>query len=163
MTPRMHAVGWICALGLTGCGYSVGVGEFGSGIRTVSIEVVQNRTYRQGIEVPLTRAIQRSIARHTDVRPTSSIQRADAVLRVTLDSIRGNAHVRAFAPAVREGLLDFRATVELIDPYGEVLVERELRDQAEFRTLIGETEESATNEAVIDLARKIVLALEGEF
>ncbi len=164
MSARVRVVPILALLPLVGaCGYSFGVEQFGSGVRSVAIEVVQNRTLRQGFEVPLTRAIQRSIARHTDVRPTSSPQHADAVLRVSLDDIQGNVHVRGFNPPVREGLLDFQLTVQLVDRQGEVLRERKVRDQAEFRTAIGESEDSATAEALSDLGRKIVLALEGEF
>lgn len=147
---------------LVACGYTVGLDEFGAGIRSVAIEVVDNRTFRQGLEVPLTRAIHVSLARHTDLRPASP-ERADAILRVAIAEIRGQGLVRGGQSALREGSLDFIVDAALIARNGAELRRCELRDRAEFRVPLGEDEASAGAEAVSDLARKIVLALESDF
>ncbi|MCA8942901.1 MAG: hypothetical protein KDB80_10110 [Planctomycetes bacterium] len=147
---------------LGGCGYTFGVDEFGAGVRTVAIEIVENRTFWQGYEVPLTRALHRSLARHTDLRPTSST-RADATLRVAVASIEGRALVRGGVAPLREGAVDVTIEAELVDASGHVLRQRTVLDRAEFRIPVGESDDSARLEAVSDLARKIVLALEGEF
>ena len=59
-------------LGLSGCGYAFGIETFGASIRTVSVAVVDNRTFRQGIEIPLTRRIHEALGVHTNLRPTSA-------------------------------------------------------------------------------------------
>ena len=62
------------------------------------------------------------------------------------------------------GALDAIARIQLIERRtGEVLVDTQERDIAEYRTLIAEDETSARAELVSDLGRTIVLALEGGF
>lgn len=148
--------------GLSGCGYAVGVGEFGAGARTIAVEIPRNRTFRQGIEVPLAREIQRALARHTDMVVADG-SRAEVILRVDLQDIDGRGIVRDATP-VREGSFDFRAIATLHQrASGRLLRRREVLDRAEFRVPVGESRTSAIDEAVSDLARKIVLALEGPF
>ena len=63
-----------------------------------------------------------------------------------------------------EGALDFAVEAHLRDRRtGEILKHIEQLDRAEFRIPLGEDLFSAQLEAVSDLARKIVLALEGDF
>lgn len=152
----------LLCIALGACGYTYGVDAYDAGVRTVAVEIVENRTFWQGVEVPLTRALHRSLARHTNLRPTTA-GRADATLVVAIESVEGRALVRGGNSPLREGALDFTIEARLVDAAGTVIRSRRVVDRAEFRTPVGESDESAKLEAVSDLARKIVLALEGEF
>jgi hypothetical protein len=157
---------WLLAalLGGAGCGYSVGYEDFGPDGRTVAVRVVDNRSFRQRIELPLTRQILEQLPILGELRPAAP-DRADTVLEVVLADVQGQTLVGAGQGyPVREGSLDFVAEVRLRDrPTGAVLREATVLDRAEFRSPVGETEASAIDESTYDLARKIVLALEDEF
>ncbi|MGA0868474.1 MAG: LPS assembly lipoprotein LptE [Planctomycetota bacterium] len=152
------------AMALSGCGYSLGYDDFGPPGRTVAVQVVDNRSFRQRVELDLTRQILEELTIHGDLRPADR-RRADTVLEVTLADVTGRTLVGAGQGfPVREGALEFVCEVRLLDgATGHVLRETEIRDRAEFRAPVGETEATAYAEASYDLARKIVLALEADF
>lgn len=150
----------VLALALAGCGYSVGFEDWGPTPRSVAVAVVDNRTFRQRVEIPLTRAILEALAVHSNLRPAAPGE-ADTTLEVEITDIEGRNLVGAGNTPVREGALDFRVRAVLRDRQSDaVLRSAEVRDRAEFRIDVGETLETAQREAVGDLARKIVLALE---
>ena len=147
---------------LTSCGYTMGFSGK-PGIRTVAIEVVRNETFRQRIERPLTRELYRDLNIYTDYRRAPRAT-ADAILTVTLMDIRNRTLVPGQATPVEEGSIAVAANVRLWDRRsGDVVVEREIRDIAEYRVPLGEDQETAAAELVSDLAKKIMLALEGDF
>lgn len=162
---RTAATAALLALGaLAGaCGYSVGYDDFGPPGRTVAVDVVDNRSFRQRIELQLTQQILEQLTIHGDLRPGRH-GRADTVLKVVLTDVEGRSMVGAGQGfPVREGALDFVVDVRLLDgPSGALLREATVLDRAEFRSPVGETEATALSEAVYDLARKIVLALEDD-
>lgn len=149
---------------LTGCGYSLGYDDFGPPGRTVAVQVVDNRSFRQRVEIDLTRQILQELTIHGDLRPADRAH-ADTVLEVELVDVTGRTLVGSGQGyPVREGALDFVCEVRLLDgATGHVLREAEIRDRAEFRGPVDETEATAYAEASYDLARKIVLALEADF
>ncbi len=148
---------------LGACGYSAGFDLAERGIRTVSIEVVGNASFRQRMEIPLTTRLQELLPVHTGLS-LAAPARADAVLAVQIEEVRGQSLVQGTTDPVREGALVFRVRAALRDRRsGALIVEREIGDVAEFRTPIGETQTSAAEEAARDLARKIALALEPTF
>ncbi len=147
---------------VTACGYTMGFSGT-KHIRTVAIEVVRNETFRQRIEQPLTRELYRDLNVYTDYH-TAPAATADAVLTVTLTDIRNQTLVQGGATPVEEGALAVAAEVRLRDRRtGEVVLARQIRDIAEYRVPLGENQETATSELVSDLAKKIMLALEGNF
>ncbi len=151
------------AIGLASCGYAVGVNSFGADIHSIAIDVVANQTFRQRLQIPLTRKLIAELTRHSALTITDRAH-ADAILAVTLTDVQGRRLVIGGDPPVREGALDLAVSLLLTDRRsGEVLLEREILDRAEFRTTLAEDERFAYEEALSDLARKIVLALEGDF
>jgi Lipopolysaccharide-assembly len=147
---------------LAACGYTMGFSGK-SGVRTVAIEVVRNETFRQRIERPLTGELYRDLNIYTDYRRAPKAT-ADAILTVTLTEIRNQTLVQGQATPVEEGSLAVVASVRLRDRRsGDVLVAREIRDIEAYRVPLGEDQETATTELVSDLAKKIMLALEGDF
>jgi hypothetical protein len=152
------------ALGLAACGYAFGSGLPQRDIHTVFVEAPGNDTYRQRLEVELGAAVSRQLAVSADVLPASR-QEADAVLTLRLVEEGEATLVTGDRSApVREGALQSAVRVVLTERRsGTVLVDKLVRDRAEFRDPIGEDLTTARAEMVDDLARKIVLALETGF
>ena len=154
----LAAIGW-----LAGCGYQFGTGLPERGVRTVSLAVVGNETYRQRLEVALSAALARELPVSTDLR-LAQPGRGDATLEVVFT----DADERTLVPGsrqdpTREGALEGTVRMRLVSGRGEVLLARTVADRAEFRSPIGEDLDSASQELVDDLARKIALALETGF
>lgn len=144
-----------------GCGYILGYQGRAPGIRTVHVGVVGNDTFRQRMERELTRSITVKLAKYSGYRHAPK-DRADAILKVTIVGIRNSTLILGLP--IREGSLDAVAKIQLIERRtGRILVEKRLRDIAEYRTMIGEDNTSARAELVSDLGRRIVLALEAGF
>jgi hypothetical protein len=147
-------------LGLGGCGYSVGFSA-PADIRTVAVAVVGNSSFRQRLERDLTRSIARQISEYSGLRLAPRSE-ADALLEVEIVAVRNTTLVTGVGRPVDEGSVDAVARIRLVERRtGETLVDRHLRDIAEYRVLIGQDESSARTELVADLGRAIVLALEG--
>ncbi|MHC5062412.1 MAG: LPS assembly lipoprotein LptE [Planctomycetota bacterium] len=162
MIIQAIGTGLTACLLLGSCGYSMGYQDSGA-VRSIAVEVAGNQTFRQRLEIPLTRELNRALHVYSDYQP-ASFSTADAILSVEIVDIRGRNLVSAGGLPVQEGALDFTAEVKLRDRRsGELLRQLTRVDQAEFRIPVGESETSAELEAVSDLARKIVLALEGDF
>jgi len=163
MKTRMQSPCLALLMALAACGYSTGYAELGADLHSIAIEVAGNQTYRQRLEIPLTRELNRALHVYSDYRPASSSQ-ADAILSVEIVAIRGRNLVSAGGLPVLEGALDFAVEAELRDRRsGKILRKIEQLDRAEFRVPVGEDQSDAELEAVSDLARKIVLALEADF
>ena len=147
---------------LYGCGYTVGFNT-PPGVQTIAVDVVANASYRQRLERDLTRAIDEEIQEYSNLRRAPR-SRADAILEVEILAVRNTTLMIGVTTPVGEGSIDTIAHIRLIERRtGAVLVDRQLRDIAEYRTLIGEDESSARSEMVSDLGRAIVLALDGSF
>lgn len=160
----LSITGGLLAALLGGCGYSTGFELPATGIRTVAVKVAGNNTYRQRLEIPLTADIQRALPIYAGLY-LASFEEADAILTVEIVDIQGRSLIQGSSQdPVREGALDYSVHVTLHNRRtGEVLRERQVFDRAEFRSPIGETEETAVAEASADLARKIALALDADF
>lgn len=153
----------LLALAVPACGYTAGMPMAAGGFRTVAIGVVANDTFRQRLEIPLTRNLYELLPIHTSLRPAPA-DRADALLEVRILDIAGRSLVQGVQDPVREGSLDYRVIARLVDRRtGKLLTERTIIDRAEFRSPVQEDLGSAHREAAADLARKIVLALEPDF
>lgn len=154
---------WLLLLPLAACGYTFGSGLQARGVRTVHVQVVDNATFRQRLEAELSRALAREL-NSSGLLPAAA-DAADAVLEVSLQQDRERTLVTGGrADPVREGALEAAVRVRLVDRRsGELLVDRQLLDRAEFRDPLGEDLISARAELVQDLARKIALALDTPF
>ena len=137
-------------LASSSCGYSYGTGLAKQGIRTVAFQVVGSTSYRQRLEVEISRFLARERTIVIGVpdrnRPTPT------TLAEVFDYPRAN-----------EGALEGFVTMRLVARDGTVHLERRLLDRTEFRAPIGENLMTAKAELAEDLARKIALALESDF
>lgn len=142
------------------CGYTFGGG---AEPRSVAIAVAGNETFRQRLELPLTRALQEALVVYSPMRPTGR-DRADAILQVDISDARNRVLVAGRPEPLSEGSLALAVEVRLLDAHtGQTLKKFKMADRAEFRVAVGEGEADAAREAAIDLARKIVLRLEADF
>lgn len=144
------------------CGYEAGFPLQADGVRTIAVEVAGNETFRQGLEIPLTRQLHEALPRHSGLVVTSR-EEADARLVVDIVEAQGPALVVGGATPIKEGALDLALRVRLVRRDGTVLREKRILDRAEFRVPVGENLSTATRESSYDLARKIVLSLEPDF
>lgn len=163
MTRRARLPLFVAGLAAAGCGYTMGNGLDKLGVRTVALEVVGNDTFRQRLEVELSRALSRDLA------PTSGLtladrRTADAILSVVLtDATERTLVAGSRSDPVREGAFAAAVWVRLVARDGRLVLERRISDRTEFRSPIGENLTTAREEIVNDLARKIGLALESDF
>lgn len=154
----------LLVLAAAGCGYTAGYDLQRQGVRTVAVEVVENATLRQRLEIPITTELHKALPIHAGLRAAPRAQ-ADTTLEVEIVEIRGRSLEQgAAANPVREGALLYTVRAVLRDAgSGRVLRDRLITDRVEFRRPIGENERSAVQEASYDIARKIALALEADF
>lgn len=158
-----RAVTLLLTLAVAGCGYTFGTGLADRGIRTVALTLVGNATYRQRLEAELAAALSRELPVSSDLRLATPAA-ADATIEVEILEARERTLVPGdFAAPVREGALAAAVRMRLRHRNGEVLVERVLLDRTEFRDPVGETLATARAELATDLARKIVLSLDGSW
>lgn len=162
-TAAARPVPTLFAALLAGCGYTFGAGLDQHGVRTVALRVVGNESYRQRLEAELSAALARALPVRSGLR-LATADTADAELQVVVT----NARERTLVPGtredpVREGAFEAGVRLRLVRRDGAVVVDRTLRDRAEFRSPIGEDLTSARAELVDDLANRIALALESDF
>src|SRR6185503_8700125 len=110
--PGRLAAAWLALLSLglasgllTACGYEVGYPMLAEGIHTVTIEVAGNQTYRQGLEIQLTRDLYEALPRHTNLQ-VSNARSADARLVVEIADAQGKLLVSGGAAPIKEGAID---------------------------------------------------------
>jgi len=82
------------AASLSGCRGYTQVRPFRSDIKTVYVQAFDNRTFRRGLEVPLTRAIEDEIKRRTPFLFASK-DRADSILSGELTDFQERTQIRS--------------------------------------------------------------------
>ena len=149
----------VIALG-SGCGYSA-KSLTPPGIRTVAVPVIENRTFRELLELPLTRAVIQEIQTKTELQVVEP-ERADSILEMTIADVEQ----RVLTEDLTDEVTEFRVTV-VIDAVwrdlrtGEILWRRTgLRESDEFRTPLGENLEVGQERAFDSMARRIVQQME---
>lgn len=142
---------------VSGCGYSTRSLML-EGVRTVSVEVVSNATFRRDLEFVLTQDLKAAILSRTDLRIVEKEQ-ADVILTGTILRVREQVLQENRDDDIVESSLV--TTVEFTAENrhtGEAKTIR-LSDRAEF--LIGRNEDinSATQESYSDLSERLIYNL----
>ena len=156
------------ALVCSGCGYTLGY-HMPEGVRTIAVPVFANETFplRREVEYDVTRAVRRELEVRSDVRLTDS-ERADAVLEGTVVAFRQAVLTEKGGDAREDGRDDaaessIHVTVQVRlvrSRDGEVLFDRRISDHATFSSLRGETIDDARNQAIDEIAERVVADLE---
>lgn len=167
--PRWPVV--ICgllAVLLSGCGYMVGQ-NYSAQWRTIDVPIFENNTFRRGIEYQLTEAVQKEITRRTPYRLATG---GDADTRLTgrIVDVRKDVLGETRFDDPRELQISLLVRVTWEDRRtGQVLATQELplqpvdvplAAQTEFAPEVGHSLATGMNDAVNQMARRIVNMLE---
>ncbi len=149
-------------VGGPGCAYKAGLDLETKGIRSLGVEVVGNDTFRQRIEMPLTRRLQEEVESRVRVTPAPPGE-ADAVLQVRIRSAREHPLAEGAHDVVSVGSLVMVVRARLVDRRtGEVLLRGGAADWSEFIIPVGEDLDEAVRVAARKVARRVVLLLDPE-
>ena len=156
-----------CAV-LAGCGYTVG-NSFQAQVRTVSVPVFKNETFRRGIELQLTSAVQKEILDRTPFRLADD-STADTRLVGTL--VQANKAALAFTPFNDPRQLQLSLAIEVrwedlrsgqVLAYQRIPISPEtvaLVSNSEWAPELGQSRATAERQGVETLARSIVDLME---
>ena len=163
-----HAVGLASLLLISGCGYTVGNG-FNPDVKTVSVPIFENDTFRRGIEVQLTEAVQKEIQKRTPYRLAKGLN-ADTRLTGRIVQTRKDVLGENQFDDPRELQLSLMIVTKWENlRTGEVLAVQEvplsptaipLTSQTEFAPEVGQSLATGTQDAIDQLARRIVNMME---
>lgn len=158
----------LLAMLASGCGYTLGNG-FAPDIKTVSVPIFENDTYRRGLEYQLTEAVQKEIQNRT---PYRLAQGTDADTRLTGRIVQVRKDVLGENnnddPRQLQLSIMVRVTWENLRT-GEVLAKQEvpvapdaipLLTQAGFAPELGQSQATAAQTAINQMARNIVNLME---
>lgn len=144
---------------LVGCGYSH-TPLFPDDVQTVSVEILENKTFYRGVEFDLTEAIAKQIDLHTPYKVVSS-GRAQTLLKGTILSVQQHQLSRRRRGGVPQEL-EMRIVINF--QWKNLRTGRVLRDRQGFTrvgryiptTPIAEPLETAQHDAVQKLAQGVV-------
>ncbi len=169
---RSRTVCFLCLFSLlcghSGCGYMIG-GPYDPEIRTVHVPIFTSDLFRRDVHIELTEAVQKEIQTRTPFR-LSSADNADTRLTGKLIEIRKDVLGETRFDDVRQLQLSFAVEILWEDLRGGQLITRssvpidqkthQLLSQANFAPEIGQSYATAKQEAITQLARRIVDKME---
>ena len=163
-----HVVGLAGLLLIAGCGYTVGNG-FNPDVKTVSVPIFENDTFRRGIEVQLTEAVQKEIQKRTPYRLAKG---SNADTRLTGRIVQSRKDV--LGENQFDDPRELQLALMIVTKWenlrtGEVLAVQEvplsptaipLTSQTEFAPEVGQSLATGTQDSIDQLARRIVNMME---
>lgn len=169
---QSRTVFFLCLFALlcahSGCGYMVG-GTYDPEIRTVHVPIFTSDLFRRDVNIELTEAVQKEIQSRTPFR-LSSADRADTRLTGKLIEIRKDVLGETRFDDARQLQLSFAVEILWEDLRGRNLIAQssvpidqkthQLLSQANFAPEIGQSYATAKQEAITQLARRIVDKME---
>lgn len=158
----LAAAAALAALAAGGCGYSAEP-LHRTDVRTVAVNIFASREFRRNLEFDVSRALVKTLEMRTPYKVVHDPKRADS-------EIRGEV-IFLSAPVLTESVRTDNPTeveVSIVCWFewkdlrtGQVLVHRdEVSASGTYAVALGETQDSATSDAVTRLARRIVEAME---
>lgn len=168
MRGLSHAVSLASLLLISGCGYTVGNG-FNPDVKTVSVPIFENDTFRRGIEVQLTEAVQKEIQKRTPYRLAKGL---NADTRLTGRIVQARKDV--LGENKNDDPRELQLSLMIVTKWenlrtGEVLAVQEvplspsaipLTSQTEFAPEVGQSLATGTQDSIDQLARRIVNMME---
>lgn len=148
---------WISSLLFVGCGYMVGP-AYQSEYRTVEVPIFQSDSNRRGIEFQLTEAVHKEIKKRPHLRLVNGAG-ADTRLIGRIVGIRKNVLGESDNDDPRELQLSLAVEVTWLDLQGRRPIiddTVQLQAQAEFAPEVGQSFATGRQQAIEQLARKIV-------
>ena len=158
----------VCLCAHSGCGYTIG-GAYDPEIRTVHVPIFTSDLFRRDVNIELTEAVQKEIQSRTPFR-LSTADRADTRLSGKLIEIRKDVLGETRFDDARQLQLSFAVEIQWEDLRGGALIAQstvpidqkthQLLSQANFTPEIGQSYATAKQEAINQLARRIVDKME---
>jgi hypothetical protein len=153
------------ALVAVGCGYTMQP-LHRTDVRTVAVPIFASKEFRRNLEFELTKELVQMIELKTPYKVVQDRQRADSELRGEVTYLS--------APVLTENIRTDRPQDVQVTVYcwfewkdtrtGEILAKRQkIAGTGNYAVAIGETLDSATNEAIHRLAVRIVEAMEKDW
>jgi len=155
-------VSLLAVAALAGCGYSSGY-RLPAGVRTIAVPIFRNETFplRREVELDLTRGVKEELTLRSDARVVAEGVTADAVLEGVVLEFQEGVLTEGPDDAVQESGISVLVRIRLVRTRdGSQLVERTVSDYAAYSNQAGETLEVARDEAIRELARRIVAEIE---
>ncbi|MBW3542079.1 MAG: hypothetical protein KY476_17555 [Planctomycetes bacterium] len=155
------------ASGLTGCGYLIG-SPHPPEIRTVSVPIATNETFRRGVEFQLTEAVHEQIQSTTHMRLGRDAE-ADARLTMQIIDVRKDVLGETAFDDARELQLSYAVVATLEDLRTGAVHREEIAipaataqflSTAAFAPEVGQSLATARQRVIDDLARQIVNRME---
>ncbi|MCX5655951.1 MAG: LPS assembly lipoprotein LptE [Planctomycetota bacterium] len=156
------AVALLAALTAAGCGYS-SEPLHRTDVRTVAVDIFGNKSFRREMEFGLARALVKTIEMRTPYKVVHDPKRADSEIRGEIFAFTApvlTESVRTDSPMEVE--VTIMAWFEWKDlRTGEILRHcEEISGAGSYAVALGETQDSATEDAIQRLARRIVEFME---
>jgi hypothetical protein len=152
----------LAALAAAGCGYSTEP-LHRTDVRTVAVNVFGNKDFRREMEFDLGRALVKTIEMRTPYKVVHDPKRADSEIRGEIIAF----HAPLLTEDVRtDSPLEIEVTIVAWFEWkdlrtGEILARREqVSGNGAYAAAVGETQNSATSDAIWRLARRIVECME---
>lgn len=148
------------AASATGCGYS-SASLVPDRYRTISVEVFSNGTPRHDLEYEVTRAVVEELQARTHLRVVDRDMPHDLTLVGSLRDVDEDVSSRRTLQRIRESDVFVTADVTVLDAARQEIVPKtKITEREAFVPAIGEDVRSARQEAVRELAERIVRTLE---
>ena len=113
----------LCLFCLTACGYRFsGSGDFPEGVNYIFIEVLENRTSKIGVERIVTNQLIFEFSRQRQDSLVSNLEKADAVLKGTINSIRTQTISRVDAGIANEREVIMTVDLRMIKKDGGTVI-----------------------------------------
>ena len=146
----------------SGCGYSQ-KSLISRKINSIYIPIVDNNTFRRGLEFDLTKAVKDEIMSRTSLRIVQK-DSADTIFSGTIRDVKETVLSQNSRDNIVESRVRIYADITLWDRRTErVLISGSLNGAAEFIVKRGETVKSGIEEGIVNLAKIIVNNLEEEW
>ena len=163
----LAAAAW-ALLQLCGCGYVIGDG-FPPEVRSVHVPVFQSETFRRGLEVQLTEAVQREIQKRTHFvladRPVADTELTGKIVQVTKRALSETQNdeprqleLSMAVEVTWRDLRDGRILAHQSFPIDPAAVQ--LSSQSRMAPEVGQSLATAQTEVINQLARRIVNMME---
>ena len=156
---RMLCVILLSLFCLTACGYRfAGSGDFPEGVDTIFIEVLENRTSKVGVEQIVTNQLIFEFSRQRESSLVSNREKADAVLKGTINSVRTQTISRVDTEIASEREVILTLDLRLIKKDGGSVLwaAAGLSDREPYRVDTAKTETDRNEDvAIVRLSERI--------
>jgi len=171
LKARHMCVIFLCLFCLSACGYRfAGSGAFPEDVNYIFIEVIENRTSKIGVERIVTNQLIFEFSRQRESSLVSDVDKADAILKGSINSIRTQTISRVGTEVANEREVVMRVDLRLIKKNGGAVIwaakglsDREAYDVDSVKIQTDRNEELALGRLSERLSERIFNRLTDDF